>query len=377
MDTDSRFDSTYLFRLIYKHRKKLIVLLLITAAVVTIVSSPLFIEPKYKSQLILFPSSSNSISKSLLTEQVNIKQDILQYGEDEQIDQMLQVLNSTRIRDKIIERFDLLNHYGYANSKYKYTKLHDAYKKNIKCKRTEFSAVSVTVLDKDPQMAADIANTIGEIYDSTCNEMQKDRAMQAFKIVEKAYLDKVHDIRVMEDSLAVLRSLGVNDYETQSEMVNEQLAIVIAKGDKRAIKDLQEQVEILAKYGTPYVSLRDQLEYDKLQLSEIKAKYDEAKVDAEQILPQKFIVSHAYKAERKSYPIRWLIVLLSMLAVFIFALFVIIFIERVPGEIQREMEKERADKAKRKLMSDKPQEKRETENTDKGKKDPDERRDSL
>ncbi|MBR0122572.1 MAG: hypothetical protein IJM12_01845 [Bacteroidales bacterium] len=376
MDTDSRFDSTYLFRLIYKHRKKLIILLLITAAVAAIVSSPLFIEPKYKSQLILFPSSSNSISKSLLTEQVNIKQDILQYGEDEQIDQMLQILNSTRIRDKIIERFDLLNHYGYANSKYKYTKLNDSYKKNIKCKRTEFSAVSVTVLDKDPQMAADIANTIGEIYDSTCNEMQKDRAMQAFKIVEKAYLDKVNDIREMEDSLAVLRSLGVNDYETQSEMVNEQLAIVIAKGDKRAIKDLQEQVEILAKYGTPYVSLRDQLEYDKLQLSEIKAKYDEAKVDAEQILPQKFIVSHAYKAERKSYPIRWLIVLLSMLAVFIFAVFVIIFMERVPGEIQREREEE-TNKTKNNLRSDNLQEKRETENTDKGKKKLDERRDSL
>ena len=375
MDTDSRFDSTYLFRLIYKHRKKLIILLLITAAVAAIVSSPLFIEPKYKSQLILFPSSSNSISKSLLTEQVNIKQDILQYGEDEQIDQMLQILNSTRIRDKIIERFDLLNHYGYANSKYKYTKLNDSYKKNIKCKRTEFSAVSVTVLDKDPQMAADIANTIGEIYDSTCNEMQKDRAMQAFKIVEKAYLDKVNDIREMEDSLAVLRSLGVNDYETQSEMVNEQLAIVIAKGDKRAIKDLQEQVEILAKYGTPYVSLRDQLEYDKLQLSEIKAKYDEAKVDAEQILPQKFIVSHAYKAERKSYPIRWLIVLLSMLAVFIFAVFVIIFMERVPGEIQREREEE-TNKTKNNLRSDNLQEKRETENTDKGKKKLDERRDS-
>ncbi|MBP5781978.1 MAG: hypothetical protein J6W04_00385, partial [Bacteroidales bacterium] len=161
-----------------------------------------------------------------------------------------------------------------------------------------------------------------------------------------------------------------------SEMVNEQLASVIAKGDKRAIKDLQEQVEILAKYGTPYVSLRDQLEYDKLQLSEIKAKYDEAKVDAEQILPQKFIVSHAYKAERKSYSIRWLIVLLSMLAVFIFAVFVIIFMERVTGEIQREREEE-TNKTKNNLRSDNLQEKRETENTDKGKKKLDERRDSL
>ena len=71
-----------------------------------------------------------------------------------------------------------------------------------------------------------------------------------------------------------------------------------------------------------------------------------------------------------------LIVLLSMLSVFIFALFVIIFIERVPGEIQREREEEN-NKAKKTPMADKLQDKRETENTDKGKQKLDERRDSL
>ena len=327
MESNNKFDSLYLLKIIKKHRKLLILLLLLTVVASSIVSSPLFIEPKYKSQLILFPSSSNSISKSLLTEQVNIKQDILQYGEDEQIDQMLQVLNSTRIRNKIVERFDLLNHYELSDSKFKHTKLNDAYKRNVKCKRTEFSAVSVTVLDKDPQMAADIANTIGDIYDSTCNEMQKARAQQAFRIVEDTYLNKVHEIKVMEDSLAVLRALGVNDYETQSEMINQQLAIEISKGNKKGINDLQKQVEILAKYGTPYVSIRDQLDYEKLQLSEIKAKYEEAKIDAEQILPQKFIVSEAYPAERKSYPIRWLIVVMSVLSVTVFSLFVLVIYE--------------------------------------------------
>ncbi|HQH18137.1 MAG TPA: hypothetical protein PKZ43_01180, partial [Bacteroidales bacterium] len=59
---------------------------------------------------------------------------------------------------------------------------------------------------------------------------------------------------------------------------------------------------------------RDALEFDKKQLSVLKTKYEEAKVDAEQELPGKFVVNSAFKAEQKSYPIRWLIILVSTLS---------------------------------------------------------------
>ncbi|MDD4142935.1 MAG: Wzz/FepE/Etk N-terminal domain-containing protein, partial [Bacteroidales bacterium] len=200
-----------------------------------------------------------------------------------------------------------------------------------KFRRTEFMAVSVVVLDKDPKMAADIANKIAALYDSTCVQMQKDRAMQALKIVEQTYFGLVNEIKTMEDSLAVLRSLGVNDYETQSEMVNQQLVIEIAKNNTQGIKELQKQIEILAKYGTPYVSIRDQLDYDKLQLSLVKAKYEEAKIDAEEELPQKFIVSDAFVAEKKSYPIRWLIVVLSTFAAAFMTMLVLVAVDKTPS----------------------------------------------
>ena len=83
----------------------------------------------------------------------------------------------------------------------------------------------------------------------------------------------------MEDSLTQLRKLGVHDYETQAEMINQQLAIEIANGNKRGIEALDNKLNILAMYGGPYVSLRDALEYEKKQLSFVKAKYEEAKID--------------------------------------------------------------------------------------------------
>jgi uncharacterized protein involved in exopolysaccharide biosynthesis len=71
------------------------------------------------------------------------------------------------------------------------------------------------------------------------------------------------------------------------------------------------------------------LEHEKEQLSHLRAKYQEARVDAEQTLPHKFIVNNAFPAEKKSYPIRWLIVLVSTVSTFIMALLVIIGYENI------------------------------------------------
>jgi uncharacterized protein involved in exopolysaccharide biosynthesis len=101
----------------------------------------------------------------------------------------------------------------------------------------------------------------------------------------------------------------------------------MAKGNSSGIKRLEQKLEVLAKYGGPYVSLRDALEHDKKLLSELKAKYEEAKVDATENLPHKFIVSSAYKAERKSYPIRWLIVVITTFSVLFLAILVFGLIE--------------------------------------------------
>lgn len=190
-------------------------------------------------------------------------------------------------------------------------------------------AVKITVLDHDPQLAADIANSISELLDSTKNTMQHERAFKGFKIVEKEYLSLQNEIANLEDSLRKIRELGVFDYETQSEMMNQQLAIEIARGNQRGIDALNKKLDVLAKYGGAYVSIRDQLEHEKKQLSYLKARYEEAKVDATENLPQKFVVESAYKAEKKSYPIRWVIVLVSVISTLLVSILVIISLDKL------------------------------------------------
>ena len=318
------FDSTNFLVFLYHWRKPLIIVTLVALIGSIIISSSLFIVPKYKSTVIMFPTSTNSISKALLADNAGDKQDVLQFGEEEQTEQMLQILNSNKIRDKIIEKYNLMQHYRInPNSQYKNTKLFKAYENNIEFRRTEFMAVKITVLDKDPDTAALIANNIAELLDSTKNQMQKERAIKAFRIVEAEYFQLKNEIQVKEDSLTRLREFGVHDYESQAEMINQQLAIELARGNRSGVAALENKLEILAKYGGPYVSIRDALEHDKKQLSEVKTKYEESKIDAVEVLPQKFVVSSAYAAEKKSYPIRWIIVLVSSVSAFILAILIL------------------------------------------------------
>lgn len=337
---DKPFFSGILLKVISKYFRHLTIIAVVAVILSSVFSSKYFITPLFESTVILYPTASNSISKVLLSENFNNSKDILEFGEDEQTEQMLQILNSNKIRDKIIEKYDLLNHYEIAKeSKLKMTSLFNEYEDKFKFRRTEYMAVKISVLDKDAQMAADMANEVAELVDSTINQMQKEVAKKAFVIVETEYNKLRDQIRVKEDSLTVLRSLGVYDYESQSEMFNRQLAIEMAKGNNASIKRLESKLEILAKYGGPYVSLRDALEHDKKQLSELRAKYEEAKVDASQNLPHKFIVSSAYKAEKKSYPIRWLIVLISTLSSLLIASLALSFFEVFSGNIEFNVKK--------------------------------------
>ncbi|MBI3510722.1 MAG: hypothetical protein HY064_08660 [Bacteroidetes bacterium] len=322
------FDSTSLFEFFWRWRKHLVIVSIL-AAVISAGASYLIPE-RFKSTVIMFPVSSNAVSKALLVEDVSEKQDVLQFGEEEQAEQMLQILSSDEIRSRICKKWKLMQHYHIdPTDKYKNTRLYEKYTENISFKRTEFMSVKIEVLDEDPMMAANIANDIAALLDSSKTRMQRERAIEAFNIVEKEFLTKQDAVQKMTDSLHTLNELGIYDYESQSEVTSEQYAIALSKGDAGAIKRLGDQLKIISDYGSAYMSIRENLYIQREQLNLLKKKFEEAKVDAEAVLTSKFIVDRAFPAERKSYPVRWLIVAIGTLSSLVMAVLLIILVENV------------------------------------------------
>ena len=326
------FNSKYLCNLLMEYKTSVLIILIVSALIALLFSSSLFITPLYKSTVILYPTSSNSISKVLISTTYQSEKDIMEFGESEQTEQMLQILNSNQIRDKVINHFKLMEHYGIkGHSRYPITKLNNLYDKRIKFRRTEYNAVRITVLDSDANMAAEIANSIAEIYDSTMNQMQKEVAIPAFRLVEAEYNALCAEMNALEDSLNTLREFGVFDYESQVEMFSQPMAIELGKGNTQGIKNLQNQLDILAQYGGAYYSISEKLDHDRLQLSLVKTKYEEAKMDATENIPHKFVVTSAFKAERKSYPVRWVIVTLTVAATFLLIIILLVIFHQNDG----------------------------------------------
>ena len=247
-----------------------------------------------------------------------------------QAEQLLQILNSNKIRDRVIRKFNLMEHYRIdSTSKFKNSKLYKEYEKNISFGSTEYLAVEISVYDESPEMAATIANTIACLLDSVKNDMQRERSVAGFKIVETEYNELKSEIKTIVDSLVTLGSLGLNDVDYQSQVYNGQMAIALMNGNKSAQTAIQKRLDVLGKYGGVYTMLKNSLEFKTEQLILLETKYKQAKVDAEENLPQKFIVSDAYKAERKSYPLRWLIIMVSMVSALFMSIIVIMVMEKI------------------------------------------------
>lgn len=321
------FDSSGLFSFIFKHRKPLII---ITGIAILLSSAISFIiEPKFKSTVIIFPASSTSVSHELLNENL-VEKNILKFGEEEEVEQMMQVLQSDEIRDNIVKKYNLYKHYEIdTTSKFPKTKLIQEYNNNISINRTEYMSIEIEVLDKNPDTASNIANDIAAYLDTVMNRMQKSRAVKALKIVEKEYLSLKDHIKMLQDSIDALRALGIFDFESQSEVLMDAYAQALAEGRLEGAKKVKEKLDILAKYGGTYATMRDLLIYEIEKVSKLESKYQEAKVDVEQDLPHKFVVNKAQPAERKSYPVRWLIVLISTLSAFLLTVLLLIIIENV------------------------------------------------
>lgn len=317
------FNSTDFITYLWSKRIPLILISLVAAIVSTVVA--LSITPKYKSSVVMFPTNSTAISKGLLSGSSLYTEDVMSFGEEEEAEQLMQVLNSEVIKANIIQKFKLYDHYKIdPGARFAKTKLQKTFEDNIKFRRTEFMSVIIEVLDTNPVMAANIANEIASQVDTVMNQMQKERARKAFAIVEKEYLDLSDDLREMEDSLTRIMKTGVMDYESQAQVFNDAYARALADGKLDGARKLERKLEVLAKYGSSYVSLRNLLKAETERLSLVRQKYMEARVDAEQNLPYKYIVDKAYESEKKAYPRRMLIVLFSVISVFFLALLVFV-----------------------------------------------------
>ncbi|MBL4861671.1 MAG: hypothetical protein JKY09_01460 [Crocinitomicaceae bacterium] len=303
-------------------KRKVISIITGIAAIATVVMS-LFLTPLFKSTAIVFPAATSTVSFS---EQRNAKASSMDFGEEEQAEQLVQILQSSRIRNRIVHQFDLMNHYEInVDDPNKNYKLGKAYGNHIQFIRTRYGSIQIDVLDKDRELAAQIANKIVDLIDTVKNDMVRERTIPAFEINKR----KRDMLEVEKKSILAhidsLSHMGVVPSEGRANLFQ---ALNEAKNtEDRAFFKKQIQINLL--YGAEFDGLEMLRDEKIVKLTKFEDSYEQSESDANTNFNHKFVVEPAVVADKKDKPKRMIIVLLATIGAFVFTIFGLLIRERI------------------------------------------------
>lgn len=171
---DENKDSADAFRFLYINRKTLIIAFIIGGIITGFVS---YLLPKqYRSTGIVYPP--NSYVRDKLIENP-------QFGHELEIEHLLQMLESSNVRDQVIEEFHLAEYYEVDQSDIRWKdKLNEDYSSDVNFQRSPYLSVNIEVQMKDPELAANVVNYIIETVNTQKESVFKeniDRELAYFK----------------------------------------------------------------------------------------------------------------------------------------------------------------------------------------------------
>ena len=313
LDMDKLFNSAHLINLIAKWRFHLLAIIIVSAILAMIFSGPTFITPLYESHAIAYPAN------------------VEPYSDESETEQMLQILNSQDIVDGMVTQFNLPNHYE-IDSDYKYfkTALYDTYHEHVSISKTPYESVRIEVKDRDPDTASMMVDELLRLYDKKISELHKSKSWEVIQM----YQLQLELKRAGLDSLKnILYKLGTEegliDYSSQPQEIMKGYLGTIDGSNRSQInnKEVERLRKNMEKGSGQLIEVVRMIEFEASTYVQIKLDYEMALRFYNSNLTYSNIISPPYPSDKKSYPIRWLIVSIFTLASFIMSLLVIFFLD--------------------------------------------------
>jgi capsular polysaccharide biosynthesis protein len=309
------FDNQRILNLIWKRKIHFLIVGVIAILLGAIFSGPTFIKPKFRSTAKIYPTNLGEMSEESKTEQ------------------MLEIINSNTVKFKMFDAFQSTDIFNVSKDDPFYlTYTFDIYNKNIKTAKTQNETVEIKVMAYDPQIASDMCDSLIHFYNQSVGDMYRAKNWELVQISKKQ-LDRKY---AEADSLISLinsmrKESGVVGVYVQSpEIVRGYIkALVEGKGsasqdDINKVKTLyQNIIEKGAEAQKLEVSFNSVLE----DIVKIKEVYELNLSEYEKNITYSHVVEHPFPADKKSYPVRWLIVVFSAFSAVFMALLVFLVID--------------------------------------------------
>jgi capsular polysaccharide biosynthesis protein len=284
-------------------------------------------------------------------------------------DRYVAILKSTTVLNAVIQKFDLVHVYDITS--YPGEKTMKELLDNVEFTVETEGNLTITVYDKDPQRAADMANYFVEMLNTKNTELQVQNAHGNRQFIEERYKKNISDLAAAEDTLkAFQKKYGVIALPEQVEASIKAAAEITGQ---LAIKEVQAnvlrrtqsadnpsviatQIEIdefrnklsqmnsgthtpknemnvfvpfskMPDLGGEYIRRFREVEIQYKILQFITPLYEQAKVEEKRQTPSVLVLDKAGPAERKSKPKVSLYTLIAFVFSSLLTLLIIFFLE--------------------------------------------------
>lgn len=309
---DNQYNLVDALRVLIKWKRP-IAIFVIVASIAAVVAS-LFLDNYYESKAVFYPTNPSRTDRQALFSKEGSLTASDFFGTKNDVNRFISIANSAPVVDFIVNYFNLTQHYGYdtTSSRFKRYKVTEEFKENYSVIKTEYGAIEISVIDTDPQMAADMVNMILEALDKFNKQNITDNRRQVLQMYGQTLKEKQEEVSLLTDSLAVLKSKydieetgspgidGGNYMVTASDHTIAELFRVLRSRQVNAIKDLNE----------------------------VKTLYDQSMAVSDEDVSSLYMVEKAYASEKKAKPKRSILCLSAFFISLFLAVVGALFIDK-------------------------------------------------
>jgi tyrosine-protein kinase Etk/Wzc len=370
-----------------RYRRFLVRFILSVTLVTTIVA--LLLPKWYKSTASVFPAEKADLFGGLegiasIAKSFSPGKALSALGTNTETDRYMAILKSGTVLNAVIRKFDLVHVYDITS--YPGEETMKELLSNVEFNVESEGNLTITVYDKSPQRAADMANYFVEMLNKTNTELQVQNARGNREFIEQRYNKNITDLAAAEDSLRAFQErYGVIALPEQTEAAVKAAAELTAQ---LAIKEVQRSVLLRTQsednpgvlamqaeidgfreklkemdtgqgmsaseqavfvpfkkipgLGTEYLRRYRDVEIQYKILQFITPLYEQAKVEEHRQTPSVIVLDKGGPAERKSKPKVSLFALLGFVASTLLGLLIVYVLElfrnlkeKYPRQIQQ------------------------------------------
>ncbi len=364
------------FSVITKYRRFLVWFILLATFITAVVA---FFSPKwYKATASVFPAEQ----ASMFPELEGISSIVKSFSGSKKLggltgpvetDRYIAILKSSRVLSAVIDKFDLTHVYNTATSSYVVERTTKELVENTDLIVQDEGNLTISVYDKDPKRAAEMANYYVELLNQTNSELLVQNAKGNREFIEQRYQKNLEDLHKSEEAmksfqtkygviavpeqmdatikagaelygklaakeveLDVLKrttsethpSVVAADVEVQEmkKKLREMNAGSITAGDDmKVLVPFKQAPELAAQY----IRLYRDLQIQNKTLEFIVPIYEQAKIEEQRNTPSVVVLDHAGVPERKAKPKVSLYTLIAFVVSTLLSLLVVFSVEGV------------------------------------------------